>query len=360
LAGVDQDVVTLPNIEYTPPDPLGIGVLVPVPDPPTSIVATAGNRRATVAFVPPEDDGGLLITSYTVTAADETTPANGGQTATGQNPPIAVTGLTAGDDYHFAVTATNSAGTSVASSDSNTVEILPAREPDAPIGVSATAGDGEATVSFSPPPDNGGSAVLSYEVTAIDEIVPANGGQTATGATSPISIGGLTNGDGYTFQVTATNAQGESAPSGKSVLTVPQAEDSTNTPPPPYPNAASFPLEKPVNLIQITDEIASAAGQTVQVAVTGDYDHTQPISPTNEAIFWVAPDTISSGVITSVLGAHVSNPAYGMSNADLLFQSALQKVLNNPNATLTEDEIQASVRGLLLRSTIPIGQQPPI
>jgi hypothetical protein len=326
---------------------------VPAPDAPTDVVATAGARRATVTFTPPANDGGFVITSYTVTAVDTTTPANGGQTASGPNPPLVLTGLTNDDSYHFTVTATNSAGTSVASANSNSVVILDPRKPDPPTVTGAIVGDGEATVAFLPPLDNGGATITSYTVTAVDETNPGNGGQTASGASSPRTVTGLTNGDGYTFQVTATNAHGTSDPSGKTNLVIPAPDGSGDTPPPPFLDGADFELEKVVNLIQITDELSAAAGQTVRASITGDYDSDQPISPTNPATLWVAPDTISSSVIQDVIDDHVANPAYGMSITDVLFQSALEKVLHDQNAVLTDDEMQAAVRGLLMRSIIP-------
>ena len=49
---------------------------------------------------------------------------------------------------------------------------------------------------------NGGSPITSYTVTS------SPGGKTATGASSPITVTGLTNGTAYTFTVTATNALG--------------------------------------------------------------------------------------------------------------------------------------------------------
>lgn len=328
---------------------------MPAPGAPTGATATAGNRRATITFTPPASDGGFIITSYTVTAVDETTPGHGGQTASAANPPIAVTGLFEDETYHFTVTATNSAGTSAASSNSNSVVILDPRKPDPPIAISAIAGDGQAIVTFTPPPDNGGSAVTTYIVTAVDETNPGNGGQTSSGGSSPRTVTGLTNGDGYTFRVTATNAIATSDPSGKSSLVIPEPDDSPDTPPPPFSNGADFPLEKPVNLVQLQDEISIAVGQTVQTSIAGNYDPTQPLSPTNTATLWVAPDTVSSSVVLDTIEDHVLNPAYGLSITDVLFRSALEKVLHNNNAVLTSDEMQAAVRGLLLRSVFSQG-----
>ena len=60
--------------------------------------------------------------------------------------------------------------------------------------------------------------ITGYTVTATDVTNPANGGQTATGTTSPIVVSGLTDLDEYTFTVHATNAVGsspESAPSAQ-------------------------------------------------------------------------------------------------------------------------------------------------
>jgi hypothetical protein len=75
--------------------------------------------------------------------------------------------------------------------------------------VSATAGSGQATVSFTPRPSNG-SGITSYTVTV------SPGGKTASGAGSPITIKGLAHATNYTFTVAATNGVGTGPPSAPS------------------------------------------------------------------------------------------------------------------------------------------------
>jgi hypothetical protein len=93
--------------------------------------------------------------------------------------------------------------------------------PAAPIAVTATAGDGSASVAWFAP-DDGGSVITSYAVTPYQNGV-ALPPVTVTGSPAPTValVTGLTNGLAYTFTVTATNAVGASPPSVASAPVTP-------------------------------------------------------------------------------------------------------------------------------------------
>lgn len=83
--------------------------------------------------------------------------------------------------------------------------------PGAPTIGTATGGNGLASVAFTAPAFTGVPAgVTGYTVTS------SPGGLTGTGASSPISVTGLTNGTAYTFTVTATGLSGVGSPSAAS------------------------------------------------------------------------------------------------------------------------------------------------
>ena len=125
------------------------------PAAPTSVVATAGNQSAVLTWSAPANNGSPL-TSYTITpyigsAAQATTVVTG-------SPPVTtgtVSGLTNGTAYTFTVSATNGVGTGPASASSNPITPAAPTVPGAPSGVTATAGNQSATVSWSAPASGG-------------------------------------------------------------------------------------------------------------------------------------------------------------------------------------------------------------
>jgi hypothetical protein len=88
--------------------------------------------------------------------------------------------------------------------------------PGAPTDVSASAGNREATISWTVPISNGGYAITGYTVTASPSGLTCN----TTGATS-CTMTGLSNGTSYTFTVVATNSVGNSASSSASNAVTP-------------------------------------------------------------------------------------------------------------------------------------------
>ena len=178
-------------------------------------VATAGNGLVYLSWDSYEDtvyykirtyqDGYGFISSENVYYNTETT----------------IYGLTNGVSYYFTAQAHNGESDPLnnETSQSNTVTpTAPVTIPDAPTGVSATAGNAQATVSWTAP-SNGGSAITSYTVTS------SPGGLTATtpdGTTTNATVSELTNGTAYTFTVVATNAVGPSAASTASTSVTPR------------------------------------------------------------------------------------------------------------------------------------------
>lgn len=203
-----------PRISITP--------VIVVPDPPTGVSAVPGKQRITVSFTPPVFDGGSAITRYRVyaTDVDHTAPGTGSsQTVDGIQSPITVTNLTAGVHYVITVAAVNRVGESLPSAPTD--QLVPYRLPGAPAITSATAGSGQATVSFTPSAADLrlGNPITSYTVTARPGVNVTTGpGTSVTGDASPITVTGLTNGQNYTVTVTATNGAGTGAQSAPRVV----------------------------------------------------------------------------------------------------------------------------------------------
>ena len=208
----------------------------PAPTVPTSTSAANvgtgrayNNGSATVSFSAPTTSK-LPVTSYTATSSP------GSFTATGASSPLTVTGLQSGTAYVFTVTATSASGTSDPSAASGIITATTV--PQAPTVGTAIDGGTGTTVSV-PFTANatGGSSITGYTVTS------SPGSITGTGASSPITVSGLTSGTAYTFTVTATNANGTSAASSASnsvTPTVPSSFESIATANPSGTSSVTF------------------------------------------------------------------------------------------------------------------------
>ena len=136
-----------------------------------------------------------------------------------------------------------------------------ATAPGAPTGVSATAGNGSASVSWTAP-SSGGSAITSYTVTpyvgsSAQAPVTVSGSPPATTAT----VTGLTNGTSYTFTVSATNGVGTGPASSPSNAVTPAV-------PPPCP-CSIWQDGTPTGSVDVSDTSAVTLGVQFQAASSG-------------------------------------------------------------------------------------------
>lgn len=185
------------------------------PEAPTIGAVTAGDRNLLVVVIA-GPNGGSPITNY------EYSIDNGASWATrspsSQSSPILITGLANGANYQVRVRAVNAAGSGASSSSQSAT---PRTVPSAPTIDSDTVGGagGEIDVDFSPPADDGGSPVSTYQYST-------DGGATwrsrATGSTSSplrittMSADGITplvGGQIYPVEIRAVNAAGAGAAS---------------------------------------------------------------------------------------------------------------------------------------------------
>ena len=157
------------------------------------------------------DNGGTDITGYEATCTDGTTAHTGTSTSS----PITVSGLTNGVAYTCTVTASNSAGTSIASA--ATDPITPISPPAAPSITSIEAGDGFAHVNVSTYAEGGADITAISAECTFDDLV-----YTGESVTSPVLVSGLMNGRTYECTARATNLNGTSPASASASITLAQ------------------------------------------------------------------------------------------------------------------------------------------
>lgn len=194
---VGQSVPSAPSSPVTP---------VTTPSAPTITSLTPGNRQISVAFVSPTSDGGTTITNYKYSTDD-------GISWIARVPPsllspLLITDLTNGTPYQIKLLAVNAVGDGSASVTANAT---PATIPDAPTSLSATSGNAQVAISFTPG-SNGGSAIINYEY-SIDNGVTFTEFNPATGAVSSVIITGLANETSHNIKLRAINGVGTGAPS---------------------------------------------------------------------------------------------------------------------------------------------------
>ena len=178
-----------------------------VPGAPASLTATAGDEEVALAWSAPADDGGAPVTGYEYRyAAGDAVPGDTPWRSAGLNLEWTVTGLTNGQEYAFAVRALSRVGEGAARGALAT----PVGRLGTPASLTATAGDEEVELAWSPPADDGGSPVTGYEYRyAAGAAVPRDTPWQSAGLNFERTVTGLTNGRQYAFEVRARSRVGE-------------------------------------------------------------------------------------------------------------------------------------------------------
>jgi hypothetical protein len=213
-----------------------------VPDSPAPATATRGNQQLTIGWRVPAYTGGVAIDQYQVQVFSGTTLVQS-QIAPAASTSLIITGLNNGTAYTARVAAHNTVGNSA---DAVTGAATPAMAPDKPTfrnlsppvdpdkdGV--TTGAGMVTLRWNAYPNpivcnptppapqtaaechpTGGDVVSGYDIVTMVGTTVVTGltvSVVATGDDAPrATVEGLTSGTEYTFQVSARNGAGSSAP----------------------------------------------------------------------------------------------------------------------------------------------------
>ncbi len=91
----------------------------------------------------------------------------------------------------------------------------------------------------------------------------------------------------------------------------------------------------------------TAFGTTVQMTVT--YDTLVLPGQQADGHLWVVPSTVDKAKVQAVVNAHVPDPNWGVPPAVQDYRAVLAKVQADPQASLTDVEMQTAVKGLLVR-----------
>ena len=174
-----------------------------LPSPATGVTVTPGNGTLFVSWTPAADSSG--VTEYMAS----TTPGGLFCTVPASQTSCTINGVVNGTEYAVTVNARSASGAGEVSEAS--AEVLPTGVPSAPRNPNLTGTATSVVASWVVPATDGGTAILSYTSTT-------NSGEscTATAPATTCEITGLDPAFSYTMTVVATNASGDSVPSGAS------------------------------------------------------------------------------------------------------------------------------------------------
>jgi outer membrane protein OmpA-like peptidoglycan-associated protein len=190
---------------------LAADIVITAPDSPTALAGTPSSTQVSLTWTAPAQTGGAPITDYKIYYKSASTwiPFTDGVST---NTFVTVTGLTNGTAYDFKVSAVNSSN--LEGEYSAVITKTPASTPGTVTSLAEASRSGTgATLTWTAPSSNGGSAITDYLVqykfdTDTAWVTFADGVSATTGA----SITGLLSGAAYNYQVSAINAIGTGSP----------------------------------------------------------------------------------------------------------------------------------------------------
>ena len=273
-------VVTATNSAGTSPPsaPSAPIKAITYPDPPTAVTATDGELgQTTVSWTPPIYYGDSPIVAYTAYSYSTQDPVVHSASVDGAaSSSVVVTGLINGFQYRFLVTASNSFGEGQPSAYSP--EITPIGPPTPPLNVVATAGPGNAIITWDAPQSTGGEPIVGYIITSD----PPGYTEDLNPLPRQITTSSLISGTTYTFTLVATNTKGLSLPSAPSNPIIPLA------PPGPPTNVVATPLNSAVSITW--DDPVSDGGSPIS-------SYTLTSSPGNIIVLSVQKPTLFQSLI---------------------------------------------------------------
>ena len=193
---------------------------VAAPAAPMNVTATAGDGEVMLSW-----SAVTGATSYDVFDSRVSGVYGSAPATTATSTSATLSGLTDGTTYYFTVQAVNAAGASPASSETSA---MPEGPPASPANLTATAGSGQVTLTWSPVTGATSYDVFGSSTSGFYGTTPAT---TATSTSATIT--GLVAGQTYYFTVRAVNAAGEGAASAQASATLAAApsrqQQTTNT-----------------------------------------------------------------------------------------------------------------------------------